>query len=143
MDSVLLSNSVTPYMRVRIQLTPERLRVDAPRTLLGVAPVGRRLLEFAPSEIARIRVAWALYPFRLLAALSLVAVVVAFTPSLAASIPMLLVVPWLLLLSLVKVIRIHPKQGGAVRVPICFFQTFDGELIATEVTAPARAGGSR
>ncbi|MFA5889827.1 MAG: hypothetical protein WDA27_02555 [Actinomycetota bacterium] len=139
MNSVLLSNSLTFYMQVRISVTPASLRIDAPRSILGFLPAGRKALEFPFADIQEIGVAWAVLPTRLPAAVALFAAVVAFTPGIALSIALVVVGLWLLPLSVIKVIRIRPRRGRVRKVPICLFQTFDGELIASEVMTHARA----
>lgn len=72
--SVLRTNTLTWFMKVRFELRDWRLRVVSPRAALGVIPYARTDLTYPLEDLSDIRVTRRLYAVRLAAAVALIAV---------------------------------------------------------------------
>jgi hypothetical protein len=129
------TNSVTPYLRTRIELTDVALRATGPRTLLGIVPVGRRELEVALADLLDVRVTMTLRWERLLLAVALLAGAV-LASGVLRLLPLALAL-WLLPLSYVAALRIESRQARH-DVPICLFYRFDVGLVAIAARLAAR-----
>lgn len=133
--SVLNANILTPYLRVRFSATNERLLVEDHRSLLGLIPAGHRRLEFPLARIGAIGVRTKTRIETTVAVLALGTLIAFGHLPPAAIVPIGALIVWLTPLTVIKTVRIEDTDGGRWSVPICWFHTFDAELIAADVEA--------
>jgi hypothetical protein len=112
----VVSNVLTPYMLVRLELNETSLRVEWTDALLGLIPRTRRSLEIPRPTVRRIARAHRFYPSRLAAAL-VVAATVWISPALL-QFPLAALSLVLLILSYIGTVRIE-SQTSATTVPVC------------------------
>lgn len=136
----VLTNMVTPYVRVHLVLAGEVITAEWWNLALGVIPLRRSRLVLPLARVSLLRVRSVLFPDRLVVALGLIVVLyVVPLPWWGAALAGLGAVCFLLL-SLVNALEVgHP--GGTRLIPFCFWQRHQ---VAAWVRAAAarRAGGS-
>ena len=96
-DTSVLVNVVTPYLTVRLTLSPSEMLISWPRTILGLIPVGREELRLHPESVRSIR----LTPLVFWARLAIVPVLVVLPVVTGAPLPVAVVCLFLAIVFLI------------------------------------------
>lgn len=126
-------HGTTRYIRTHVAVDDGVLKWEVPRTLLGMIPVGSRLIAVPLSNVETVglrRVV--LHPARLVIGAALVVTPWFFLPW-WFSVPLLLLGLWTILVALGPHLEVVTKVGKVYRSPICFGHSLDAELYMAAV----------
>jgi hypothetical protein len=136
---VLRSNILTFYLRSRVTLQPEQLRVVTHRTLLGIVPLGTLTREIALDALESVSVRLVVRPARLVVATGLVgAALLVPMPMLVRLVALLLAVA-LVFLGIALGIRVKTRDGERFAVPVCVVQRGAAGAAVQQVERALRA----
>lgn len=130
---VLMTNSLTPWLRTYLDVDGGDLTLDEPRTALGIVPTGRTRHAVALNDVTSIEVTWRSYPGRAAVALLLLGVAALLAPPTWLAVAFVVVAVWLIMLSFVAAMRVDLCDRRPLVVPICVFQRRRARRIAERV----------
>lgn len=142
--TVLPLNTITPYLRARLEVADDCLRWESPRTVLGIIPIGSRRVEIPLGAIKSVGARYGVYPVRLLLGAGLLAVPFLVTTWWAAA-GTLAAAGALLLLAPAARLDVVTADGRAHRLGICIRHRLDVDLIAAaldDLITPTNPSGS-
>ena len=120
-DTSVFVNVVTPYLTVRLTLSPSEMSISWPRTILGLIPVGREEVRLHPKSVRSIRLAPVVFWRRLALVPVLVALPVATKAPLPFAVVCLILAMVFLVLGVVAGIEVrHP--AGRSTIAVCWLQ---------------------
>ncbi len=118
----------TRYIRTYIEVDDGLVRWEVPRTLLGMVPIGSRLIEVPVAEVTAIQMRRVVpHPFRLLLGAALV-IAPWFFVHWGLAVPLLLLGLWTTLIALGPHLQLATSGGEVHRAPVCFRHSLDAEL---------------
>ena len=140
LETRVLTNMVTPYVRVYLALAGGVVTVEWWAMALGVVPLRRRRLALPLEQVSSLRARGVLFPARLVVALGLVAVLYLVSlPAWGVALAGLGALVFLLL-SFVDALEVR-HEGGTQLIPFCFWQR--RRVIGwVRAVAARRAGGA-
>jgi hypothetical protein len=130
---VLMTNSLTPWLRTRLDVDGEQLVLDAPRAVVGLVPTGRVRRTVALRDVLAIEVGWQVVPIRVGVVVLLAAAAALLDPPSWLGVGLVVASAWIALLSVVATLRIRLRDGRIV-TPICAFQRRRARRIGERVT---------
>ena len=126
-------HGTTRDIRTHLAVDDGVLRWEVPRTLLGMIPIGSRLVEVPLVEIDELVMRKVVpHPLRLAAGAALV-VIPWFVLAWWLSVPLLVLGLWTILITFGPHMELHTKTGAVHRAPICFGHALDAELYMAAV----------
>ena len=136
------THNLTRYSRTTVEVSDNTVRWEVPRTILGLVPVGTRQVAVPVDDVVSIRVGRAVSPLRLVIGLAGVILPWFFLPW-WASLPLLLLGLWIVLVALGPQLMLATQDGKTHRAPVCFGHQLDAELyisVVEDLTAQPGAG---
>lgn len=131
----LPQHGLTRYVHTRVEMVDRVLGIDAPRTLLGIVPMGTRRVEVPLADLVSLEVRGfgrRIRVVRLLVGLSLVIGGPVLTPWWIAG-PLVLLGLWIALVSLGPKLEVVTRAGVTHRVPVCSSHQLDADLFIRAV----------
>lgn len=123
----------TRYIRTHLEVSDGKLKWEVPRTLLGMIPMGSRKIDVSIEEIDKVEMKRVVpHPIRLALGAAGVIAPWFFLPW-WASIPLLILGLWTVLIALGPHLQLTTKGGTVHRSPVCFDHSFDAELYVAAV----------
>lgn len=119
---VLRSNIFTFYIRSRMILEPDLLRVVMHRTLLGLVPVGTTIREIPLENLRSIVIRVVVRPVRLAVAAGLAVMALLVPMPLPARVAVVFLAFVLVFLGVAFGIRVQSREGAGFVIPICVAQ---------------------
>ena len=137
---VLRTNTVTFFLKTRLNLREDRLLLVTPRTILGVIPTGRTEHAFPLGDLASVRISAAAHPDRLIVAAMLVGAAV-LSPVPALTVVTAALAAAFLFLGVIAVVRVEDRAGRVRRIPVCFLQRRVAAAAVRQVERARAAAG--
>lgn len=131
--TTLPMNTITPYLRARLEVVDDTLRWQTPRTVLGLVPIGAERVALPLQTITGVQARYTVHPVRLLLGLGLLVVPVA-VPVVWVGLPALAVAVVLLLLAPAAQLRVVSANGRRDDLGVCIRHKLDVDLIAAALT---------
>ncbi len=126
-------HGTTRYIRTYLEVDDGILIWDVPRTVLGMIPIGSRRIEVPLTEVEALRMKRVVpHPVRLAFGAGLV-VAPWFLLPWWASIPLLILGLWTILIALGPHLELETKSALTHRSPVCFGHSLDAELYIAAV----------
>ena len=126
-------HGTTRYIRTHVAVDDGVLKWEVPRTLLGMIPVGSRLIDVPVADVESVRLRRVVpHPVRVAIGVALVAAPWFLVPW-WASVPLLILGLWTILIALGPHLEVVTKAGKVHRSPICFGHSLDAELYMAAV----------
>ena len=126
-------HGTTRYIRTHVAIDDGVLRWEVPRTLLGMIPVGSRLIEIPLHDVESVGLRRVVpHPIRLASGVALAAAPWFFFPW-WASVPLLILGLWTMLIALGPHLEVATKAREVHRSPVCFSHSLDAELYLAAV----------
>ena len=116
---VLLTNSLTPWFRTRVDIADGVLRLDAPKAALGIVPTGRARASMPVADVAEAHVGWRTHPERFAVAVMLLVGTALLDPPRWLAVAVVALAVWLIVLSRIAVLVIDARDGRSWALPIC------------------------
>lgn len=132
-ETSILTNGVTWYMRSRLAVDDRLMRVATPRTVLGFLPIGTKNFEVDLNEVRGASVGSRLYPERLVVAIGLALLAVLGDFSTVTTILLGVATLAMLLLSFIAVLRIEAKPERPFIVPVCLAHIPRARRVVAEI----------
>ena len=131
-------HNLARYLRVRLEVLDGILRWLAPRTILGIVPIGTKRFELPVAEVAAMRISRVVRPLHLVLGLACVVVPFVLGWRWFAVIPMVILGLWLILIGFGPRLEVLTRAGRRHRVAVCFGHALDAELFIAGVDDIAR-----
>ncbi len=129
----LPQHNLTRHLRVRLSVADGAMVWVAPRTIMGVVPIGVRRLDIPVDDIAAVRLSdRILRPQRLPVAAALIALPPFFLPW-WLMVPLIPIGLWMLLVSLGPRLEAETRSGRTHRAAVCFGHKIDAEVFIAAV----------
>ncbi len=126
-------HGTTRYIRTYLEVDNGVLKWEVPRTLLGMVPIGSRMIDVPIADVAGVRMRrFAPHPIRTAIGVALVVAPWFLLPWWAAA-PLLILGLWTILTALGPHLEVTTKSGMTHRSPVCFRHSFDAELYIAAV----------
>jgi hypothetical protein len=126
-------HGTTRYLRTHLAVVAGVLEWEVPRSVLGIVPLGSRLISVPVREVAAVRMRRMVpHPVRLGIGLVLVVAPWLLLPW-WVSLPLLILGLWTLLVAVGPHLEVVTTDGATHRAPICFGHQFDAELYKSAV----------
>lgn len=119
---VLRTNTVSFYLRSRLELRPDRLHVETPATILGLVPIGTRVRDVSLEDLTGVRIRVVVHPDRLLVAAALLMLAWMIGLPMLAAAALTIVALGLLFLAIALGMRIEDRTQDTFTVPVCVLQ---------------------
>ncbi len=136
------THNLTRYLRTTVEVSDNTVRWAVPRTILGLVSAGIRLVAVPVRDVASIRVARMVRPFRLLIGLAGVVLPWFFLPW-WVSLPLLVLGLWVALVALGPQLILTTQREEKHQAPVCFGHQLDAELYISVVEELAADSSGR
>lgn len=121
------THNLTRYLRVTVEVMGNIVRWSVPRTILGLIPIGVRLVAVPIGDVASITVGRSVRPLHLLIGFAGVILPWFFLPW-WISLPLLVVGLWIVLVALGPQLVLVTNANETHRAAVCFGHELDAEL---------------
>lgn len=118
----LRTNTVSFYLRSRLELGPDGLHVETPFTILGLMPIGTRERDVSLDDLGGARIGLDVHPDRVLVAAVLLALAWMIGLPMLAAAGLTIVALGLLFLGIALGMRIEDRTQDTFTVPVCVLQ---------------------
>lgn len=132
-------HNLTRYLRAQIAVVDRLVTWELPRTLLGLVPIGHRHVTVPVADVKSLAVGRNLRPLRLTVGLGAVVGPWFFLPW-WASLPLLVIGLWIVLVALGPQLVLVTRSGRKHRAEVCFGHQLDAELYIEVVEDLASEG---
>jgi hypothetical protein len=122
-------NTLTPYLRARVEVTDDVLRWESPRPVLGFIPVGTQRVALPLATIGSVRSRYTVHPDRLVVGLALMLLPLLW-PTWAVIVPSMLAGAVLLMMAPAAQLDVRATASSAYRLTICLRHKMDVDLVA-------------
>lgn len=126
--TTLPAHGTTRYIRTHLAVDDGVLRWEVPRTLLGMIPVGSRLIEVPLDEVDELVLRRVVaHPFRRAIGAALVVLPWLLLPW-WLSVPLVILGLWTIVITFGPQVELRTKAGVVHRSPVCLSHSLDAEL---------------
>ncbi len=126
-------HGTTRYIRTHLQVDDGILKWEVPKTLLGMIPIGSRLIAIPVADVKSVALRRVVpRPVRLGIGAALIVIPWFFLPWWAA-VPLLILGLWTALIATGPHLQLETSGGEIHRSPVCFGHSLDAELYIAAV----------